>query len=184
MTVSVRLGDGDVIEEVGFDGRGCAISQAATSMLTDLVKGKTALEVAELPKEALLDELGIPLTPVRLKCAILGLGVLKVALHKARGTPLPEEWGTSTATSCSTELPPVAEVEVCLLEELPPGAMRLVPAGALTIGVYNCAGRLHAIEDRCSHDDGPLCEGTGSPTSASSSALATARASTSSPVFR
>ena len=53
-------------------------------------------EVAELPKEALLDELGIPLTPVRLKCAILGLGVLKVALHKARGTPLPEEWGTST----------------------------------------------------------------------------------------
>lgn len=96
VTVSVRLGAGDVIEEVGFDGRGCAISQAATSMLTDLVKGKTATEVAELPKEALLDELGIPLTPVRLKCAILGLGVLKVALHKARGTALPEEWGTST----------------------------------------------------------------------------------------
>ena len=96
VTVSVRLGAGDVIEEVGFDGRGCAISQAATSMLTDLVKGKTALEVAEMPKEALLDELGIPLTPVRLKCAILGLGVIKVALHKARGTPLPEEWRTST----------------------------------------------------------------------------------------
>jgi len=96
VTVSVRLGAGDVIEEVGFDGRGCAISQAATSMLTDLVKGKTALEVASMPKEALLDELGIPLTPVRLKCAILGLGVLKVALHKAKGTPLPEEWGTST----------------------------------------------------------------------------------------
>ena len=87
--------DGDVIEEIGFDGRGCAISQAATSMLSDLVKGKTASEVADLPKEALLDELGIPLTPVRLKCAILGLGVLKLALHKARGTPLPEEWGTS-----------------------------------------------------------------------------------------
>ncbi len=96
VTVSVRLGAGDVIEEVGFDGRGCAISQAATSMLTDLVKGKTALEVAEMPKEALLDELGIPLTPVRLKCAILGLGVIKVALHKAKGTPLPEEWRTST----------------------------------------------------------------------------------------
>ena len=40
--VSVRLGEGDVIEEVGFDGRGCAISQAATSMLSDLVKGRTA----------------------------------------------------------------------------------------------------------------------------------------------
>jgi NifU-like protein involved in Fe-S cluster formation len=48
-----------------------------------------------MPKEELLDEHGIPLTPVRLKCAILGLGVLKLALHKAKGTPLPEEWGTS-----------------------------------------------------------------------------------------
>jgi nitrogen fixation NifU-like protein len=92
VSVSVRLGEGDVIEDVGFEGRGCAISQAATSMLTDLVKGKTADEVAALPKEALLDELGIPLTPVRLKCAILGLGVLKVALHRAKGTPLPDEW--------------------------------------------------------------------------------------------
>jgi nitrogen fixation protein NifU and related proteins len=95
VSMSVRLGDGDVIEEIGFDGRGCAISQAATSMLSDLVKGKTASEVAGMPKEDLLEELGIPLTPVRLKCAILGLGVLKLALHKARGTPLPEEWGTS-----------------------------------------------------------------------------------------
>jgi nitrogen fixation NifU-like protein len=95
VTVSVRLGANDVIEEVGFDGRGCAISQAATSMLTDLVKGRTASEVAAMPKEELLDELGIPLSPVRLKCAILGLGVLKLALHKAKGTQLPEEWGTS-----------------------------------------------------------------------------------------
>lgn len=95
VTVTVRLGEGDVIEEVGFDGRGCAISQAATSMLSDLVKGRTAEDVAGMPKEELLDELGIPLTPVRLKCAILGLGVLKLALHKAKGTPLPEEWGTA-----------------------------------------------------------------------------------------
>ena len=95
IAVSVRLGEGDVIESVGFEGRGCAISQAATSMLTDLVQGRTAQDVAAMPKEELLDELGIPLTPVRLKCAILGLGVLKLALHKARGTPLPEEWGTS-----------------------------------------------------------------------------------------
>ncbi len=95
VTVSVRLGPGDVIEEVGFEGRGCAISQAATSMLTDLVKGRTVTDVARMPKDELLDELGIPLTPVRLKCAILGLGVLKLALHKAKGTPLPEEWGTS-----------------------------------------------------------------------------------------
>jgi nitrogen fixation protein NifU and related proteins len=92
VSVSVRFGPGDVIEDVGFEGRGCAISQAATSMLTDLVKGRSAAEVAAMPKEELLDEIGIPLTPVRLKCAILGLGVLKVALHKAKGTPLPDEW--------------------------------------------------------------------------------------------
>ena len=93
VALSVRFGaDGDTIEDVGFEGRGCAISQAATSMLTELVKGRKASEVAALPKEELLDEIGIPLTPVRLKCAILGLGVLKVALHRAKGTPLPDEW--------------------------------------------------------------------------------------------
>jgi nitrogen fixation NifU-like protein len=93
VTISVRVAaDGDTIDEVGFEGRGCAISQAATSMLTEMVKGRKASEVAELPKEELLEEIGIPLTPIRLKCAILGLGVLKVALHRAKGTPLPEEW--------------------------------------------------------------------------------------------
>ncbi len=84
--------DGETIDEVKFSGRGCAISQASTSMLMEMVRGKTAEQVAELPKEELLDEVGIPLTPVRLKCALLGLGVLKVALHRAKGTPLPEEW--------------------------------------------------------------------------------------------
>src|SRR5262249_60229102 len=93
VTISVRFAaDGETIEDVGFEGRGCAISQAATSMLTELVKGRKASEVAELPKEELLDEIGIPLTPIRLKCAILGLGVLKVALHRAKGTALPDEW--------------------------------------------------------------------------------------------
>ena len=84
--------DGETIDEVKFAGRGCAISQAATSMLTEMVQGKTASDVATLDKEELLDEIGIPLTPVRLKCALLGLGVLKVALHRAKGTPLPDEW--------------------------------------------------------------------------------------------
>jgi nitrogen fixation protein NifU and related proteins len=77
---------------VKFSGRGCAISQAATSMLTEMVQGRSATEVATLDKDELLEEIGIPLTPIRLKCALLGLGVLKVALHRAKGTPLPEEW--------------------------------------------------------------------------------------------
>jgi len=94
VTVTLRF-DGETISEVGFEGRGCAISQAATSMLTELVQGKTADEVARMPKEELLEEIGIPLTPVRLKCALLGLGVVKVALHKSKGTPLPDEWSSS-----------------------------------------------------------------------------------------
>ena len=84
--------DGETIDEVKFSGRGCAISQAATSMLTEMVQGRSATEVATLDKEELLEEIGIPLTPIRLKCALLGLGVLKVALHRAKWTPLPEEW--------------------------------------------------------------------------------------------
>ena len=87
--------EGDTIADVKFQGRGCAISQAATSMLMDMVKGRTAQEVASMSRDELLEEVGIPLTPVRLKCAILGLGVLKVALHKSKGTPLPDEWTQS-----------------------------------------------------------------------------------------
>ncbi len=94
IAVSLNFGaDGDTIEDVRFVGRGCAISQAATSMLMEMVQGRKASEVAAMDKDELLEEVGIPLTPVRLKCAILGLGVLKVALHKSKGTPLPDEWG-------------------------------------------------------------------------------------------
>lgn len=53
--------------------------------------------------------------------------------------------------------------DVCPVEELPPGSMKLVPAGALTVGVYNCDGEYFALEDRCSHDDGPLVEGDWEP---------------------
>jgi nitrogen fixation NifU-like protein len=82
--------DGETIHDVKFSGRGCAISQAATSMLVEMVQGRTAEEIATLPKDELLEEIGIPLTPIRLKCAMLGLTTLKLALHKAKGTPLPE----------------------------------------------------------------------------------------------
>jgi nitrogen fixation protein NifU and related proteins len=93
VSIFVQFGDdGETVDDVKFSGRGCAISQASTSMLMEMVKGRKASEIAELPKEQLLEEVGIPLTPIRLKCALLGLGVLKVALHRAKGTPLPEEW--------------------------------------------------------------------------------------------
>ncbi|HET7566469.1 MAG TPA: SUF system NifU family Fe-S cluster assembly protein [Gaiellaceae bacterium] len=91
VSITVAFGeDGETIDDVRFSGRGCAISQAATSMLMEMTKGRAATEVATMDKEELLAEIGVPLTPVRLKCAMLGLTTLKVALHKAKGTPLPE----------------------------------------------------------------------------------------------
>ena len=53
----------------------------------------------------------------------------------------------------------MAELDICPLGELPPGTVKIVRDGELTIGVYNLDGGLYALEDRCSHDDGPLCEG-------------------------
>jgi 3-phenylpropionate/trans-cinnamate dioxygenase ferredoxin subunit len=55
------------------------------------------------------------------------------------------------------------EINVCPVEELPPGAVKIVIAGSTSVGVYNCAGEYLAIEDRCSHDDGPLAEGDWDP---------------------
>src|SRR6476661_9991819 len=77
VTIYVQFGDdGETIDEVKFSGRGCAISQASTSMLTEMVRGRKATDVATLNKDELLEEIGIPLTPVRLKCAMLGLTTL------------------------------------------------------------------------------------------------------------
>jgi 3-phenylpropionate/trans-cinnamate dioxygenase ferredoxin subunit len=54
-------------------------------------------------------------------------------------------------------------VEVCRADELPPGSMKLVEHDGVAVGVYNLGDRICAIEDRCSHDDGPLCEGDFEP---------------------
>ena len=57
----------------------------------------------------------------------------------------------------------MAELDVAPVEEFPPGSVKIVNAGELAIGVFNCGGELLAIEDRCSHDDGPLAEGDWEP---------------------
>ena len=57
----------------------------------------------------------------------------------------------------------MATVDVCPVAELPPGHVKIVYAGVDGIGVYNCAGSYYALEDRCAHDDGPLCEGEWEP---------------------
>ena len=65
------------IADVKFSGHGCAISQASASMLTEQVKGKHIEEIEKLTKESILEMLGIPISPVRLKCALLSLDTLK-----------------------------------------------------------------------------------------------------------
>ena len=69
------------ITDVRFDGRGCSISQASASMLTDEIKGKTLDEVRRLDRQALLNLLGIPIGPVRMRCALLSLKVLKAGAY-------------------------------------------------------------------------------------------------------
>jgi len=78
--IDVRVAD-DKISEIAFSGRGCAISQASASILTEMVKGQPLEEVKALSKDDLLDELGIPLSPARLKCALLSLKVLKAGIY-------------------------------------------------------------------------------------------------------
>ena len=91
LAVELLVEDG-VVADVRYNGRGCAISQAAASMISDELKGKRVEDVKAIGKDDVLEELGIPLSPIRLKCALLSVGVLRVALHKLTGEPLPEEW--------------------------------------------------------------------------------------------
>ena len=98
ITLQLGVRDG-VVERVGFTGRGCAISQASASLLTDEIKGKPLTDVAAIRADDLLDLLGIEISPARLKCAMLShdslqhvLGDLGAA-DPANTTPSPAEAG-------------------------------------------------------------------------------------------
>ncbi len=79
--IDLHVTDDNVIDQVSFEGRGCAISQASASMLTEMIQGKTLDEVKNLGKEDILEALGIEVGPVRLKCALLSLKVLKAGAY-------------------------------------------------------------------------------------------------------
>lgn len=84
--MELKLKD-DRVEDVRFSGKGCAISQAAASMLTEEIKGKPLSEIRKMGKREMLDLLGVEVNPMRLKCALLALKVVKGALFDEHEWP-------------------------------------------------------------------------------------------------
>jgi nitrogen fixation NifU-like protein len=82
MSMTLRLDDPrQHIADVAFDGRGCAISQASASILTDELRGKSLDEIRSMDPQKVLDDLGVPIGPARLKCALLSYKVLQGAVQ-------------------------------------------------------------------------------------------------------
>ena len=73
---------GDKIEDIKFEGRGCAISQASASMLTEMIMGKPLTSVRDLNKDDISESIGLSLRPRKIKCALLSLKVLKLGMVK------------------------------------------------------------------------------------------------------
>jgi nitrogen fixation NifU-like protein len=80
LTFSIKLA-GETVADVAYEGEGCAISQAAASMLTDELRGMTLEQLKDLDKQYVVDLLGIELSPTRLKCALLSLQAVTAAAH-------------------------------------------------------------------------------------------------------
>lgn len=79
--IQARLDDQGHLAQVGFDGKGCIISLAAASMLMEAVEGKSLDEVKQMDRQTMLDLLGVPLTTMRVKCAMLALRTLQKAIY-------------------------------------------------------------------------------------------------------
>ena len=79
--IDLHVNDDNIIDKVAFSGKGCAISQASASMLTELLEGKSLEEARQIGKDDILELLGIESGPVRLKCALLSLKVLKAGVY-------------------------------------------------------------------------------------------------------
>jgi nitrogen fixation NifU-like protein len=93
--MQIRVGEGQKIEEIKFVGKGCAISQASASMLTELAKGKQLEWVRQVTKDDIFRMLGNPdLGPSRVKCALLGMKVLKIGVYGYLGAHYEDSEGS------------------------------------------------------------------------------------------
>jgi nitrogen fixation NifU-like protein len=79
--IDLRVDNQGKVTEAVFDGRGCAISQVSADLLMEAIQGKSLDEIKSMSKEDILELLGIELSPVRLKCALLSLKVLKAGVY-------------------------------------------------------------------------------------------------------
>jgi nitrogen fixation NifU-like protein len=88
--IDLHVNENNIIDKVAFTGKGCAISQASASMLTEMIQGKSLAEAKQIGKDDILEALGIDIGPVRMKCALLSLKVLKAGAYGLRE----EDWNT------------------------------------------------------------------------------------------
>jgi nitrogen fixation NifU-like protein len=82
ITIYLNVGEGDIAEEIRFEGEGCTISQGAVSILLEMVQGKTLAEIQAIDYNALIDKLGREVVLSRVRCATLGLNILNQAIQR------------------------------------------------------------------------------------------------------
>lgn len=100
--LTFTVDDAHKIKDVKFTGRGCAISQASASLLTSRVKGQTLDDIKRIERDDIVKMLGIPVSPVRLKCALLSLAVLREGVEIYEKTLPPSSSSSSPPSSSSS----------------------------------------------------------------------------------
>ena len=95
----------DVIKDIKFEGKGCAISIAATSMLAESLVGKSLSVVQNMQKDDVLEMLGIPISGIRLKCALLGLKVVKMGVYTYQGKEVEDSYDSEEKTEQPSPIP-------------------------------------------------------------------------------
>ncbi|MCC7353457.1 MAG: iron-sulfur cluster assembly scaffold protein [Anaerolineae bacterium] len=112
ITLYLRINGDNRVEEITFEGEGCTISQAATSMVTEMLKGKTLQEVEEIPLDTILDLLGHEIVATRLRCATLGMATAKEAVTRFKREEMLRQAGVDPALYANdTVFVPVDEVD-------------------------------------------------------------------------